>query len=161
MVRPKNGFERIIQEVLDKGAKETAKDWIEAIREDFGRVPLIFERMSERPEVLISHLMYKNSVLKTGTLEPKIVELISLAVSSALRCNYCTDYHIQAALRKGANTDEILEAILIAGLTSQSSVLADAYRTYETTIEKCISCGINIPESPTDSSENLPSSGNH
>ena len=157
MSKPKNGFENIIQEVLEKGAAETAKEWVEAIRKDYGRAPLIFERMSERPEVLISHLLYKNAALKTGTLEPRIVELISLAVSSALRCNHCTDYHVQAALRKGANPDEILEAILIAGLTSQSTVLADAYRTYSDTMEECISCGMKIPEAakddPDDSSD--------
>jgi alkylhydroperoxidase AhpD family core domain len=92
-------------------------------------------------------------VLKTGTLDPKIVELISLAVSAALRCNHCTDYHVQAALRKGANPGEILEAIMIAGLTSQSTVLADAYRTYSDTIEECISCGMKIPESINEDSD--------
>ncbi|KAF5090705.1 carboxymuconolactone decarboxylase family protein [Methanospirillum sp. J.3.6.1-F.2.7.3] len=153
MGKPKNGFENIIKEVLEHGAAETAQEWVEAIRKDYGRAPLIFERMSERPEVLISHLLYKNSVLKTGTLDPKIVELISLAVSAALRCNHCTDYHVQAALRKGANPDEILEAIMIAGLTSQSTVLADAYRTYSDTIEECISCGMKIPESINEDSD--------
>lgn len=153
MGKPKNGFEGIIQEVMERGTADTAHDWVEAIRKDFGRAPLIFERMAERPEVLVSHLLYKNSVLKTGTLDPKIVELISLAVSSALRCNHCTDYHVQAALRKGANPDEILETILIAGLTSQSTVLADAYRTYSDTIEECISCGMKIPDSACDSHE--------
>lgn len=146
MGKPRNGFENIVREVIERGTADTAKDWVEAIRKDYGRAPLIFERMAERPEVLVSHLLYKNSVLKTGTLEPKIVELISLAVSAALQCNHCTDYHVQAALKKGANPDEILEAILIAGLTSQSTVLADAYRTYSDTIEECISCGMKIPE---------------
>lgn len=150
MGKPKNGFEKIISEVLENGAGETAHEWIEAIRQDYGRVPLIFEKMAERPEILISHLLYKNSVLKTGTLEPKIVELISIAVSAALRCNHCTDYHVQAALRKGANPDEILEAILVSGLTSQSTVLADAYRTYAETMEECISCGMKIPEAEKD-----------
>ncbi len=149
MGKPKNGFEKIIEEVLKNGADKTAKDWVEAIRNDYGRAPLIFERMSERPEVLISHLLYKNAVLKTGKLEPKMVELISLAVSAALRCNHCTDYHVQAALRKGATPDEILEAIMIAGLTSQSTVLADAYRTYSETIEECMSCGMKIPKAVT------------
>ena len=130
MGKPKNGFENIIREVLKNGAEETAQSWVEAIRKDYGRAPLIFERMAEKPEILISHLMYKNSVLKSGSLEPKVVELISLAVSAALRCNHCTDYHVQAALRKGASPEQILEAIMVAGLTSQSTVLADAYRTY-------------------------------
>ncbi len=153
MGRPKNGFEKIIAQVLESGADTIAEEWIAAIKEDYGRAPLIFERMAERPEVLISHLLYKNSVLKTGTIEPKNVELISLAVSSALRCNYCTNYHIEAALKKGANKDEILEAILIAGLTSQSSVLADAYRTYAESFDGCPECAMKVPEPVTGSDD--------
>ena len=145
MSRPKNGFEKILEKILQNGAKETAQEWVEGIKEDYGRAPLIFERMSERPEVLLSHLLYKSSVLKTGTLEPKYVELISLAVSSALRCNHCTDYHMQAAIRKGATRDEIMEAILIAGLTSQSTVLADAYRTFAGSVDDCPACSV-MPE---------------
>lgn len=145
MRKPTEGYEQIIKEILEHGAAKTAQSWMDAILADNGRIPLIFERMSERPEVLISHLLYKTAVLKTSTLEPKYVELISLAVSSALRCNHCTDYHVQAAIRKGATKDEILESILIAGLTSQSTVLADAYRTYADSIEECTACGMKVP----------------
>jgi AhpD family alkylhydroperoxidase len=144
--KPTDAYEKIISEVLENGAAETAKSWMDAILADNGRIPLIFERMAERPEVLISHLLYKTAVLKTSTLEPKYVELISIAVSSALRCNHCTDYHVQAAIRKGATKDEILEAILIAGLTSQSTVLADAYRTYAESIEECTACAMKVPD---------------
>jgi AhpD family alkylhydroperoxidase len=150
MGKPTDGFEHIIKEVLKHGAADTAHTWMDAILEDNGRVPLIFERMADRPEVLISHLLYKTAVLKTSTLAPKYVELISLAVSSALRCNHCTDYHVQAAIRKGATKDEILEAILIAGLTSQSTVLADAYRTYDDSIKECTSCAMKVPEEVSD-----------
>jgi AhpD family alkylhydroperoxidase len=149
-VKKKNGFEKIIEEILEKGAKETSDSWIQDIRNDLGRVPLIFERMAERPEVFLSHLMYKNAVLKTSPLEPKYVELISLAVASALRCNYCTDYHLQAAIKKGATKEEVLEAILIAGLTSQSGVLADAYRTFSESMEQCEICGVKGPNESTE-----------
>jgi AhpD family alkylhydroperoxidase len=150
MGKPTDGFEHIIKEVLEHGAEDTAQAWMDAILKDNGQVPLIFERMAERPEVLVSHLLYKTAVLKTSTLEPKYVELISIAVSSALRCNHCTDYHVRAAMRKGASKDEILEAILIAGLTSQSTVLADAYRTYADSIEECTSCALKVPEKEID-----------
>lgn len=153
MGKPTDGYEKIIGEILENGAAETAQSWMDAILADNGRIPLIFERMAERPEVLISHLLYKTAVLKTSTLEPKYVELMSIAVSSALRCNHCTDYHVQAAIRKGATKDEILEAILIAGLTSQSTVLADAYRTYAESIEECTACGMKIPQVSNDSGD--------
>jgi AhpD family alkylhydroperoxidase len=145
MASKKNGFERILEEIVEKGTKETGKEWMDAIQEDYGRVPLIFERMAEQPDTLISHLLYKNSVTKTSSLEPKYVELISLAVGAALGCNHCTDYHIRAALRMGANRNEILQAILVAGLTAQSTVLADAYRTFDNAeCEACSLTGMNL-----------------
>jgi len=140
-VRIKNGFETILDRIAKNGIEDTADEWMEAIKEDYGRVPLIFERMRQRPDVLISHLLYKNSVVKTSTLEAKYVELICLAVGAALNCNHCTEYHMQAALRMGATKEEVMEAILIAGLTAQSSVLADAYRTYDEKIDACMACG--------------------
>ena len=56
------------------------------IENEYGKVPLIFRRMGERPEVLISHLLYKSTVAETSQLDPKYVELISMAVGAALKC---------------------------------------------------------------------------
>ena len=78
-------------------------------------MPLVFKRMGERPEVLISHLLYKGTVAQTSPLDPKYVELISMAVGAALKCPHCTGYHMQAAIRMGATREEILEVILLSG----------------------------------------------
>jgi len=142
-------FEDLLKEIADRGAEETAKEWMEDIEQEYGRTPLIFRRMAEAPEVLISHLLYKGTVTQTSTLHPKYVELISLAVGAALRCQHCTGYHMQAALKKGATREEILEVVLIAGLISNSSVLANAYRIIDEKIQKCVPCnneGVETPE---------------
>ena len=133
-------FEDLLREIADRGAEETSKEWMENIEQEYGRTPLIFRRMAEAPEVLISHLLYKGTVTQTSTLNPKYVELISLAVGAALRCQHCTGYHMQAALKKGATREEILEVVLIAGLISNSSVLANAYRIIDEKLQKCIPC---------------------
>jgi AhpD family alkylhydroperoxidase len=133
-------FEETLTQIVQKGASRTSKEWIADIEEEYGRTPLIFKRMSERPEVLISHLLYKGTVTRTSSLDPKYVELISLAVGAALRCQHCTGYHMQAALKKGASRDEILEVILIAGLISNSSVLANAYRIIDEKLARCVPC---------------------
>jgi AhpD family alkylhydroperoxidase len=129
-------FEDTLEKILERGSQKTAKDWLMAINQEYGRVPLIFERMAERPEVLISHLLYKNSITRNSPLDPKLVELISLAVGSALKCRHCVDYHISAALKKGATRDEILEVILIAGLTANAAVLANAYRVMNDAVQE-------------------------
>jgi len=133
-------FEEKLAKIVEQGADVTADEWMKVIEEDYGRVPLIFKRMGERPEVLISHLLYKGTVAQTSPLDPKYVELISMAVGAALKCPHCTGYHMQAATRMGATREEILEVILIAGMISNSSVLANAYRIFDEKVEKCVPC---------------------
>jgi AhpD family alkylhydroperoxidase len=135
-------FEEKLAQIVRQGADVTAEDWLRDIEKDYGRVPLIFRRMSERPEVLISHLLYKGTVAETSPLDPKYVELISMAVGAALKCPHCTGYHMQAALKMGATREEILEVILLSGMISNSSVLANAYRIVDEKLEKCIPCEV-------------------
>ncbi len=133
-------FEEELSEIVQAGTEDTCAGWMKSIEQEYGKVPLIFQRMAERPEVLISHLLYKDAVTKTSALDPKYVELICLAVGAALKCTHCTGYHMQAALKMGASRDEILETVLIAGLISNSSVLANAYRVIDEKLAKCVSC---------------------
>lgn len=142
-------FEHTLQEIVSCGGEEIAEAWMKDIEVEYGRAPLIFKRMAERPEVLISHLLYKTAVIKTSAIDPKYTELISMAVGAALRCPHCTSYHMQAAAKKGATREEILEVILIAGMISNSSVLANAYRIFDEKMSRCLPCenrGIDIPE---------------
>lgn len=136
----KEEFEERLSQIVARGADVTAETWMREIEVEYGRVPLIFKRMGERPEVLISHLLYKGTVAQTSPLDPKYVELISLAVGAALKCPHCTGYHMQAALKMGASREEILEVILLAGMISNSSVLANSYRIFDEKMERCIPC---------------------
>ncbi|MDD5142602.1 carboxymuconolactone decarboxylase family protein [Methanoregula sp.] len=138
----KDTFEEKLARIVDQGADVTADEWMKVIEEEYGKVPLIFRRMGERPEVLISHLLYKGTVAETSPLDPKYVELISMAVGAALKCPHCTGYHMQAALKMGASREEILEVILLSGMISNSSVLANAYRIVDEKLERCIPCEV-------------------
>ena len=139
-ISTKDQFEEKLAQIVEKGAGQTAEEWMKAIEAEYGKVPLIFKRMWERPEVLISHLLYKGTVAQTSPLDPKYVELISMAVGAALKCPHCTGYHLQAALRMGSTREEVLEVILLAGMISNSSVLANAYRIIDDKLETCIPC---------------------
>jgi AhpD family alkylhydroperoxidase len=136
----KQEFEERLAQIVERGADVTADTWMREIEVEYGRVPLIFKRMGERPEVLISHLLYKGTVAQTSPLDPKYVELISLAVGAALKCPHCTGYHMQAALKMGASREEILEVILLAGMISNSSVLANSYRIFDEKMDRCMPC---------------------
>jgi len=140
--RQEDEFEDRLRKIVGQGTDVTAEEWLKIIEREYGKVPLIFQRMGERPEVLISHLLYKSSVAETSSLDPKYVELISMAVGAALKCPYCTSYHMQAAARMGATRDEILEVILLSGMIANSSVLANAYRVIDERLEKCFPCEV-------------------
>ena len=136
----KDQFEDKLALIVKQGTDVTAEEWLKAIDVEYGKVPLVFKRMGERPEVLISHLLYKGTVAQTSPLDPKYVELISMAVGAALKCPHCTGYHMQAAIKMGATREEVLEVILLSGMISNSSVLANAYRIIDDKLEKCIPC---------------------
>ena len=140
--RQEDEFEDRLRQIVDQGADATAEEWLKVIENEYGKVPLIFKRMGERPEVLISHLLYKGTVAETSQLDPKYVELISMAVGAALKCPYCTSYHMQAAIKMGAKREEILEVILLSGMIANSSVLANAYRIIDERLEKCFPCDV-------------------
>ena len=144
MKKTKIEFEERLAQIVAQGADLTAQQWMKVIEEDYGKIPLIFKRMGERPEVLISHLLYKGTVAQTSPLDPKYVELISMAVGAALKCPHCTGYHMVAALKMGATREEILEVILIAGMIANSSVLANAYRIFDEKLEPCIPCETKV-----------------
>jgi len=137
-------FEDILKSILKRGTPAISREWLDQVQDEDGRIPFIFERMAERPEVLVSHLLYKGAVTETSTIDPKYVELISMAVGAALQCSHCVEYHMQAALKKGATREEILEVILITGLLANSVVLAEAYRVMEAHLPACSgSCDTN------------------
>jgi AhpD family alkylhydroperoxidase len=136
-------FEKILTRIMERGPDAIAEELLQEIEREYGRVPLIFERMAERPEILISHLLYKGAVSETSQLEPKVIELISLAVWAALKCSHCVEYHMQTAMAKGATRAEILEVILIAGMLANSAVLADAYRVVDVSSTSCPTCDLN------------------
>lgn len=50
-----------------------------------------------------------------GALDPKVMQLIGLAVAAQIPCEYCTYYHRKAAAALGASDQEIAEAAAMAG----------------------------------------------
>jgi AhpD family alkylhydroperoxidase len=146
-------FLEAIHEVEVKGAGATAMEWLIRAEEEYGSVPLIYKKLVDCPEALISHLLYKNAVNQMSSLEPKVIELISLAVGAALRCDHCTAYHMQVAGKMGISKEEILEAVLIAGLLANSSVLANAYRVIPDVAKESCGASCSITGIPTKKGE--------
>ena len=66
-----------------------------------------------------------------AALDPKTVELISVAVGTALRCSYCVGSHSQKARVRGATDKEIAAAVNIAAGVSAGAALSYGVIAFE------------------------------
>ena len=65
-------------------------------------------------------------VMAPGALEPKIKEMLYVAVSVAHGCNYCIHSHTAAARAKGMTEAEYREMIAIVGMAAETNRLVTA-----------------------------------
>ena len=66
------------------------------------------------PDTLVGYQALAGAGKKTGRLDDKTRELISLAVAVTTRCDGCIAIHTQAAKQAGASKEEIAEALGVA-----------------------------------------------
>lgn len=113
-----------------------AKSAYQDIERTLGSVPNYFKLF---PEDSISGAwkMMKTIQLNPNTAIPsKEKELISLAVSAQVPCNYCTYFHTEAAKLNGASTEEIRETIAMASLTRFWSTVINGTQVDEQKFKK-------------------------
>jgi AhpD family alkylhydroperoxidase len=68
---------------------------------------------------------------KTGVLDPKTRELIAVAVAVTKQCDGCIAVHTDAAVKKGATREEIVEALGVAVAVSAGTALIYFCRALE------------------------------
>lgn len=136
-------FEDDLDCILEKGVKKSAEDMIKAVEGAYGEVPYVFHFMKDHPELLITKILHNNAILRSSSIDPKTVELISVAVSAALRCSHCLRLHIHIASNLGIPDDQIAAAIFLAGNLVNASVLATATRHLDEEAGICRACEVN------------------
>src|ERR1700750_2161874 len=65
-------------------------------------------------------------VMATGALEPKVKEMLFVAVSVAHGCSYCIHSHTASARAKGMTKAEYSEMIAIVGMAAETNRLVTA-----------------------------------
>ncbi|MCO5380796.1 MAG: carboxymuconolactone decarboxylase family protein [Methanosarcina barkeri] len=118
-----------IVEILKKDPERAVPELLEDVRKQYGEVPYIMNFMKDLPEIFIPKTLYDNSIMREfKKLDPETVELISIGVASALRCEHCLKMHIRVAKRRGIKKEKIFYAIMIAASISNAAVLAESTR---------------------------------
>src|SRR5215831_14673855 len=90
------------------------------------------KRKELAPEALAAFRAFSETVFADGALPSKTKELIAVAVAHVTQCPYCIKGHTQAALRKGASHNEIMEAIWVAAEMRAGAAYAHSNLALET-----------------------------
>ena len=86
-------------------------DWTEYRKELAGRLGE-FSKLS--PGTMEGYKALSSAGSKTGHLDAKTRELISLAVAVTTRCESCISVHAEAAVKAGATNSEVAGALATA-----------------------------------------------
>ena len=76
------------------------------------------------PELWHKYMEYYGAVFADGALTEREKSLIALAVASAVQCPYCIDAYTHACLEKGADVDQMTEALHVANAIRGGASLA-------------------------------------
>jgi|TARA_R110000737_G_scaffold202403_1_gene221639 alkylhydroperoxidase/carboxymuconolactone decarboxylase family protein len=75
-----------------------------------------FGKISEFQPVLGKKFFdYYGEVFKEGALTAREKSLIALAVAHAIQCPYCIDAYTEDTMEKGCDSEELMEAVHVAG----------------------------------------------
>ncbi|HLF65390.1 MAG TPA: arsenosugar biosynthesis-associated peroxidase-like protein [Saprospiraceae bacterium] len=69
---------------------------------------------------------YYNEVFKEGALTEREKALIALAVAHTVHCPYCIDAYSRTCLEKGADEEQMMEAVHVAAAITSGSTLVNA-----------------------------------
>ncbi len=76
------------------------------------------------PEQISKFLELLQAIEKPGVLTTKTKELIAVAISVVVQCQWCIAFHVKTALDHGATPEEIREAAWVAVLMGGGPQLA-------------------------------------
>lgn len=83
------------------------------------------------PDAVHGYLTLSDAGAKTGHLDAKTRELISLAVAVTTRCDGCITVHTEAAAKHGATAEEVAEALGVAIAMNAGAALVFSARAMD------------------------------
>jgi AhpD family alkylhydroperoxidase len=123
-----------------KAAEETYRD----IQATLGIVPGFFRAYPEAglPGAWASFKQVQ--VNENTALNPKVKQLIGLAVAAQVPCAYCVYFHTEVAKAYGATPDEIKEAVALAAISRHWSTVLNGMAIDMATFKKEVDTSLRI-----------------
>lgn len=103
-------------------------EWNDYRKQLMGRIG---EAAKLSPDTVQGYKTLHEAGAKTGKLDPKTRELIALAVAVTRQCDGCIAVHVDAAIRHGADREEIMEALGVAVAINAGAALVYSARVLD------------------------------
>ena len=116
--------------ISENEAKGKVKEIFEEIKtaRQLSEVPNFWKSLANNPETLERTWTSLQQVMKDGTLNPVVKEMIYIAVSITNGCEYCIKSHSMAAKKKGATEEMFNEMIAVVGMANETNRLVEGYQ---------------------------------
>ena len=118
---------RPIEESEAKGKVKEIYEEIKKVRQ-ITEIPNFWKNLANNTETLERTWNSLQQVMKKGSLDPMIKELIYVAVSITNGCEYCIKSHSLAAKKKGATEEMLNEMIAVVGMAKETNRLVEGYQ---------------------------------
>lgn len=112
----------------EEQATGKTKELFDEIQASLGMVPNFFKAQAavDSEWAATNWSRVKQIMLQEGHLDRKTKEIIALVVSMLNHCQYCHLAHKAMAMRSGATSEDLLEAVKVVELFQSFNLIADA-----------------------------------
>jgi len=114
--------------ILERRSAAMMMEWEEYRKELIATIQQIGQAS---PDIVRGYRTIADGAAKIGKLDPKVRELISLAVAVTARCDGWIVTHVDAAVRHGATKEELIEALGVAVSVNAGAALVYSARTLD------------------------------
>ena len=120
----------IFKPINEKQAKGKVKKIFNEIKKTrkIKKIPNFWRTLANNPETLERTWTSLQQVMKKGSLDPVVKELIYVAVSITNNCEYCIKSHSLAAKKTGATNSMLNEMIAVVGMANETNRLVEGYQ---------------------------------
>ncbi len=105
--------------------QDTYSETVQDIENTFGMVPGYLSALPDE-DLINEWPNMKRFMFGEWQIEPKMREMIGLAVAGAIGCEFCRHFHRGAAQLHGATDEELSELAFLASYTTRYSAMIQA-----------------------------------
>ena len=119
----------IFKPISEKQAKGKVKKIFNDIKEkrNIKTIPNFWRTIANDPNTLERTWNSLQQVMKKGSIDPLIKEMIYVAVSMTNSCEYCIRSHTKAAKKKGLTDKMLNELIAVVAMANETNRLVESY----------------------------------